>query len=241
MFFSIYEDAEYSASSHWAFLTEYLGFRFDELAFSFTESDCANPALMAHLRGLRAERVLGTSYADGISEYVVFATNLMRKKDFPEHLVASMLARYSDITGKRHMRRLVGDYALSAYGFTATQLTCMVFSPFASQGHHLDRYLDSEKPDLAPFAAEIHTLLGEEDARREAKSGLVRRLKILSGLGVHDLRHLYSSELTSVNLGSPASTNTAIGLVLADDPHKSTVMSRDAIEGVTFLDHISGR
>jgi hypothetical protein len=28
-------------------------------AFSFTESDCANPTLMAHLRGLKCERLYG--------------------------------------------------------------------------------------------------------------------------------------------------------------------------------------
>lgn len=43
----------------WPLLTEFLGFRFDDLAFHFSESDCANPLLMAHMRGLQAQYVRG--------------------------------------------------------------------------------------------------------------------------------------------------------------------------------------
>jgi hypothetical protein len=68
-------------------LTGFLGFRFDDLAFSFTESDCGNPALMAHLRGLKAERLFRRSYDEGMAEYIAFALDLMRRKDFPPQLV----------------------------------------------------------------------------------------------------------------------------------------------------------
>ncbi len=94
-FFSIYDDTEYASGDHLDLLTGFLGFRFDDIAFSFTESDCGNPALMAHLRGLKCERVYRRSYAEGMQEYVEFALGLMRSKDFPPHLVEQMRARYA--------------------------------------------------------------------------------------------------------------------------------------------------
>src|SRR5581483_10153241 len=89
-FFSIYSDTAYSSRDHLELLTGFLGFEFDDLAFSFTESDCGNPALMAHLRGLKAERVFRRSYDEGLAEYVTFALGLMRKKDFPPQLIEQM-------------------------------------------------------------------------------------------------------------------------------------------------------
>jgi len=95
VFFSIYQDTVYEAGQHWEFLTEFLGFQFDEMAFSFTESDCSHPALMAHLRGLKAERVYQRTYEEGIIEYVDFALELMQKKDFPLTLIEMLQQRYS--------------------------------------------------------------------------------------------------------------------------------------------------
>ena len=73
LFFNIYQDTAYEAGAHWALLTEFMHFRFDELMFSFSESDCGNPTLMAHIRGLRAETLLQRSYAEGIREYALCA------------------------------------------------------------------------------------------------------------------------------------------------------------------------
>ena len=72
-FFSIYDDTRYSASGHWHLLNDYLGFVFDDLAFSFTESDCGTPTVMAHLRGLKCERLYRRTYQEGLGEYVDFA------------------------------------------------------------------------------------------------------------------------------------------------------------------------
>ncbi|RML58168.1 hypothetical protein APX70_03529, partial [Pseudomonas syringae pv. maculicola] len=82
-FISIADLISCTADEHWNLLTEFLDFRFDDLAFSFSESDCANPVLMAHMRGLTAEYLQGRSYADGIAEYLELATSLMRRKQMP--------------------------------------------------------------------------------------------------------------------------------------------------------------
>src|SRR5262249_14876839 len=104
-FFSIYSDTDYAAGDHLELLTGFLGFRFDDIAFSFTESDCGNPALMAHLRALKCERVYQRSYAEGMAEYVEFAVELMRRKDFPPELVEQMRQRYEGLEAVSRMRR----------------------------------------------------------------------------------------------------------------------------------------
>ena len=241
LFFSVYEDNEYRADSHWSFLTEYLGFQFDELAFSFTESDCANPALMAHLRGLRAERVFGTSYAVGVSQYVEFATALMHKKEFPDSLIELMRKRYSGLAAMERMRRLAEGYAFAAYRLDPCHLVCMVFSPFASRGRHLDHYLSSEVPDLFSSAFEVRSLLSSGVDAAEDSSPLAQRVENVCGLKIRSLRHLYSSDLVTPDPEVPISPTTAIGRVLVDDPHKAVVLTRDSVRGKVFFDHISGR
>ena len=133
-FFSIYSDTEYAAGDHMDLLTNFLGFEFDDIAFSFTESDCGNPALMAHLRGLKCERVYQRSYSEGMQEYVEFAVGLMRSKDFPDALIEQMRARYLGSDAMVRMRREADDYAARTFGLTEQQLVCMVYSPFTDQG-----------------------------------------------------------------------------------------------------------
>ena len=172
-FFSIYDDTEYEAGAHWSLLTEFMGFVFDDIAFSFTESDCANPALMAHLRGLRTERVYKRTYDEGIGQYLDFALKLMEKKDFPPHLIDVMRERYSSQAGTESMRSKADQYALEALGLTNEQLVCMVYSPFAAQGEHLKSYLENEQPELVKNEAEIRAMLaGEKNTNLELSAQL---------------------------------------------------------------------
>jgi hypothetical protein len=126
-FYSIYDYTSYASGEHWRLLTDHLGFVFDEIAFNFTESDCTNPALMAHLRGLRTEHPYRRTYREGINQYVDFALDLMRKKHFPEHLVDEMAERYSTEAGIEAMREMATRYADDAFGLTTEHLVCMVY------------------------------------------------------------------------------------------------------------------
>ena len=112
-FFSIYADTAYAAGDHLQLLTGFLGFQFDDLAFSFTESDCGNPALMAHLRGLKCERVYERSYGEGMREYVRFALGLMRTKDYPADLIDLMRARYEGPGAIDRMRQAAAGVRLA--------------------------------------------------------------------------------------------------------------------------------
>ena len=233
-FFSIYPDTEYAAGDHMEMLTGFLGFRFDDLAFSFTESDCGNPALMAHLRGLKAERLFRRSYDEGMAEYIAFALDLMRKKDFPPQLVAEMGRRYEGPGAMERMRANANRYALETFGLTEEQLICMACSPFGDQGAGLAEFLGREHPALAERLDDIHTLLAGTEQPDE---GLAAELERISGLDMPKLRLLY---------GRPArrpgeADGRLIDAVLVGDPHKAVITTRHSQEGPNTYEQISGR
>jgi hypothetical protein len=239
-FFSIYGATEYASGQHWALLTQHLGFQFDEVAFAFSESDCANPAIMAHLRGLKCERVYGRSYEEGITEYIRFAIDLMRRKEFPQELIDVMLARYDGDDKRRRMRAAMDRLAVELYGLDEEQLVCMVHSPFAGRCRNLDVYLAREQPDLLPQAARIRELLTDADGALPLPDAvsLVERLERVSGLRLAQLRVLSGSALHPDEGGGGPHLIEAI---LARDPHKQTIETRHAPGGPVRLEVISGR
>jgi hypothetical protein len=232
-FFSIYEDTDYTSGAHWDFLTSYLGFVFDDMAFSFTESDCGNPGLMAHLRGLKAELRYGRSYEAGLAEYVEFAIGLMGKKDFPEHLIESIRDRYAGADGVRRMREAMDSYARVSHRLTEEQLVCMVFAPFVGQGADLDAYLTTVHPDLLDRIADIRALLSGTDIDDNVLRAALERI---SGLSIAQLRVLYAAAgLDSDTAGS------MLGKILAGDPHKQLISTQTSAEGPIVQEMISGR
>jgi hypothetical protein len=235
-FFSIYSDTAYSARDHLELLTGFLGFQFDDLAFSFTESDCGNPALMAHLRALKCERVYQRSYDEGLAEYVTFALALMSKKDFPPELVEQMRRRYEGPDAAARMREVAGGYALETFGLTEEQLICMAYSPFAGQGAGLDEFLAREHPALAGRAGEIRALLAGQAGDDLA---LAAELGRVSGLELRQLRVLYSSPVKQPGGLGPGTE--VIDAVLAGDPHKAVIRTRHSPGGPDTLEQISGR
>jgi hypothetical protein len=235
-FFSIYSDTQYAAGHHMEMLTGFLGFKFDDLAFSFTESDCGNPALMAHLRGLKCERVYQRSYDEGMREYIEFAVGLMRKKDFPAELIELMRARYQGPGAMSRMRSAASDYALETFGLAEEQLVCMAYSPFAEKGSGLDEFLAREHPALADRASDIHALLAGES---HDDPQLLGHLTRISGLGLPQLRVLYGS--TVRRPGSGGTGAGVIDAVLVGDPHKAVIRTRHTKNGPDTLEQISGR
>lgn len=233
-FFSIYPDTEYAAGDHMQMLTGYLRFEFDDLAFSFTESDCGNPALMAHLRGLKAERLFQRSYDEGMDEYIAFAVDLMRKKDFPPDLITMITQRYEGPGAMDRMRASANQYALDTFGLTEEQLVCMACSPFGDEGAGLADYLDREQPALAGRLEDIHALLksGEQD-----DPGLAADLERISGLDLRKLRLLYKRSARRPGEAG----GRLIDEVLVGDPHKAVINTRHSRQGPTTTEQISGR
>lgn len=241
-FFSIYSDTQYAVWDHMQLLTGFLGFQFDDLAFNFTESDCGNPALMAHLRGLKCERVFERSYAEGISEYVDFALDLMRKKDFPAELIEQMRARYEDPEAVVRMRHAAEDYALETFGLTEDHLVCMAYSPFAEGGAGLEEFLRREHPALVDHVGDIHKLLDSQpEAAGPGEPGDAQRLagdlERISGLELFRLRLIYRSSVRRPKVGG----TEVIDIVLEGDPHKAVIQTRHSQNGPETLEQISGR
>jgi hypothetical protein len=240
LFFSIYEDTEYASGEHWDLLTKFLGFKFDDIAFSFTESDCGNPALMAHMRGLKCQYIYNRSYGEGVLEYVDFALSLMRDKHFPNFLIEKARARYESPEGIEHMRQLMVQYSADAFDLSDEQLLCMLYAPFGDKGAGLDRYLADLHPELAPRATEINELLANENALADS-ADLGDTLERLSGLELSYLRRLYGSPVKRHDSAVKDLGLDVIGAILDGDPHKAIIKTQHSPQGPVVTELISGR
>lgn len=234
VFFNIYQDTAYEAGEHWALLSEFLHFHFDELMFSFSESDCGNPTLMAHIRGLRAETLLKRSYGEGIREYVRFGLDLMRKKDFPAHLVEEMAKRYENDTAIEVQRERAVQFALDAFGLSTQHLICMIYSPFTEGCKQLDRYLIQE--NIAYSAVDIHKLLRDDMSQNLE---LCNQLENLSGMTIGQLRQCYRSSLVTSLL--EIKQKDPLSRILRYDPHKAIIQVNNGFLQDTVSEVISGR
>lgn len=236
-FFSLFEDLEYAAGAHWELLTGFLGFQFHELAFSFTESDCANPTLMCHLRGLKAERLWKRTYAEGVAEYVAFALDMMRRKQFPPQLIREMEERYGDPVAVERTRAVASEYATNVFGLSEDHLVCLLFAPFTGGAQNLFRYLSNVKP----------THLALEPAIRRVLSGsndpfTADLLAEWSGLDLLRLRTLFRSPLIDTTDPTGATQLVGpIGVMFRQDPHQAVIATRHSPGGPAQTEVESGR
>ncbi|UUN26972.1 PqqD family protein [Streptomyces sp. FIT100] len=231
-FISIYDLVSYRVHDHWELIVDFLGFQFDDLAFSFTESDCANPTLMAHLRGLRTQYVEGRTYEAGIKEYLQLAEMMMHKKEMPERLIQLALSRYDTSEKITERRGMSAEYALDAFALQEDALVAMVFSPFTDEGARLARFVDDCHPKMAGRVADLHLALrGESDTE-----DVITWLKEVSALTIGQLRTLYRSSLVDFQ-----TKESMIARVRVGDPHKAEIETVDPQTGSRTLELISGR
>jgi len=235
-FISIYEHVSYRVHDHWNFVTDFLGFQFDELAFSFTESDCANPALMAHLRGLKAQYVQGRSYRIGIEEYLELAKSLMVKKEMPENLIRMAISRYDNEIKICTMRHKINAFAEQAYGVSEQQFVCLVFSPFVGRGQSLPYFLQIYHPEYVTQEGNIHSLLVDDKHVPNNRLQLQTWLENISGLNLREIRALYRNSLVDFE-----SNDSLIARVRVGDPHKKRIKTVDPRSGEEITELISGR
>lgn len=231
-FISIYDLVSYRVEDHWDLLTEFLGFRFDELAFSFTESDCANPVLMAHFRGLKTQYVRRRTYHDGIAEYLELADGLMRKKEIPERLIALAMSAYAGTDKIDTRRKLASKYAQDAFGLDEEQLVCMQFAPFVDAGRELGTFVAACHPAQLPALPQLHDVLAGTADDPESAAWLER----VSGLTLAALRSLYRN--TRVNFDNE---DSLISRVRASDPHKRRIVTIHLETGEPVSELVSGR
>lgn len=234
-FVTIYDDVSYRVEDHWPLISDFLGFEFDELAFSFTESDCANPALMAHLRGLKAQHVEGTDYYTGIRQYLQLAKHLMNKKEIPRELQALVLNRYKDEDGIDQVRKKITDFAWQAFCLTESNMISMVSTPLVNQGEFLSAWIEKHHSDLRSKIDKIRELLDSNAAPLSSEIALVEELEAIVGLPLKKMRSLYNN--TRVDFGNKG---TMVSLIRWDDPHKHTIKIVDR-NNQEIEEEISGR
>jgi len=222
----------FKLEDHWALLTDFLGFRFDDLAFSFSESDCANPLLMAHMRGLKAQFVQGRDYADGINEYLELAAGMMRRKGMPRRLIDQAMAAYDSAEKMLERRELASGYAQEAFGLNEAQLVCLMFAPFVDSGAQLESFLRRCHPGMLVALTDLHKVLSGEGASDQVVQWLVD----VSGLTLKGLQNLYAKRRVDFSDDS-----SIIARVRASDPDKGHVMTIDQETGETVSELISGR
>lgn len=208
-FISFFSKVPYESRDRLAFLTGFLGFSFDSLMFSFTESDCGNPVLMCHLYGLIAEHCYGRdgfTYSDGIRMYMQYAVGKMEEKGFPAQLIQQMKDRYASENHIQAMRITVEEYARRAYGFEPEHLIAMVYAPFTENGKNLKPWLDylarsnniqgivSGQPighdRLWLAKTRIREMLVSGRNLSISQQPLAERLQELTGMDIQQMRHL---------------------------------------------------
>ncbi|MDE1166152.1 MAG: hypothetical protein PW845_12340 [Pseudomonas sp.] len=203
----------------WRLLVSFLGFRFSELAFGFSETDCANPLLMAHLRGLRAQYLEQRPYAEGVAQYLELATTLMRRKHIPAHLIELALGAYDTRAKLSQRRALAQQHGRDGFGLDDTQWVCLLFSPFTAQGAALAAFVQRCHPRLQDALPYFHDAL----RGRPVAGKWVRWLVNTSGLPMGLLQRLYRQP--RVDFADPRSL---IARVRASDPDKVWVTQGDA-------------
>lgn len=196
-FTSVFKEVEYKAEDHLDFLNNFLKFDFNSYMSSFTETDCGNPMLMAHMSGLATEHVQGRTYAEGVREHLQGILPLMERKHMPGFLIEMMKERYDTPEKIEHMRKVAEDYALENYRATDQQLVCAVWSPFANEGQYLEGYLRHEAPDLADGAhiGLIRDYISAAREPREHGAALVHSLEEMSGLTLAEMRRTWHQKL----------------------------------------------
>jgi hypothetical protein len=221
-----------SIDDHWRLLVEFLGFRFSELAFGFSESDCANPVLMAHLRGLLAEFAQQREYTDGVHEYLRLAATLMRRKGMSEHLIELAHSAYDNPTKIDLRRQLANRHAREGFGLNEIQLVCLVCSPFVGQGAALEPFLRRCHPGMLVALPYLHKALQGYPTPEAVTQWLVDT----SGLPIIALQRLYLQEPVHFD-----DERSLIAQVRAGDPDKARINTLDRVTGETITVLMSGR
>ncbi len=216
-FLPIFNFTNYSIKKHWGVFRDFLNFNFSEETLNFTESDCKHPALMIHLRGLKAE-LEGKSYEQGIKEYLELAKFLMIKKEFHKDLIEENLSRYST-SEKIKNTRIKAEKFASNIGLSKQHLISMILSPICEKGKNLKKFLETVNSPYCNNIDSIHEFLQCKNNNEEIE----HILKFHTGLNKDLLRHLYKYNLLNFSKSINTHSNNILYLINKNDPHKKEV------------------
>jgi hypothetical protein len=197
----------------WPLLTEFLGFRADELAAHLCDNDYSSLPVSAHVRGLHASFVQGRTYEEGVGEYLQRALVMMRRKQLPERLCDQAVETFGSpvaFTGQR--ARTVIELQRNM-GLSEAQLVCLLFAPFVDSGTNLERFLRHCHPGMMVGLPDLHRAM----QGHQVADQVMQWLTDVSGLPVNLVRALYRMKSLAVDEGRVA--RPAIGDA-APDPAK---------------------
>lgn len=176
-------------------LDGFLGYRVDDQVFSSPRTGMANPMLLAHLQGLRAEFLCSSTYVEGMEDHLCQVRSLEPRNRLPATLPAAARERWQRDSWKQ-WRAEASAFALKHYGLSDTQLVCLVFSPFVAQGRRLELFLNRCHPGMLVALPYLHKALRGEPAPEPVAQWLVD----ISGLSLTHLRTLYRREAVAEGL-----------------------------------------
>jgi hypothetical protein len=132
----------------------------------------ADPALVAHLLGLRGEYFSRRSYAQGFDGHVWRIGSAEPTVDTP---------------GWETVRAEASVYFEEALGLRDQQLACLLYAPFVARGQRLEYYLRRCHPAMRVALPYLHRALQGRDCPQVVEQWLVST----SGLGIAQLQRLY--------------------------------------------------
>lgn len=171
----------------WPLLTEFLGFQADELAVHLGENKYVSVAVSAHLRGLQACFVQGSTYEAGVAHYLQRALVMMRRNQLPERLCERADETYGNPYKLVGQRAQIADEAQQSFGLSEAQWVCLLFAPFVEQGAALERFLRQCHPGMLVAMPELHRAMQGHPVAEQILQWMVD----VSGLPVSLIGQLY--------------------------------------------------
>jgi hypothetical protein len=174
----------------WPLLTEFLGFQADELSAQLSDSEYVSLPVLAHVQGLQASFVQGSTYEAGVSAYLQRALVMIRRKLLPERLCEQAVQVFGHPTTIRELRANTTVEAQRTFGLSETQWVCLLFSPFADNGANLERFLRRCHPGMLVAMPDLHRAMQGQPVADQIMQWMID----VSGLPVSLIVELYARE-----------------------------------------------
>lgn len=132
----------------------------------------SDPALVAHLYGLRGEYVTRRGYEEGFNGYIRGLRATQPPVDTP---------------GSETVRAEAGAYFKQVFALRDPQLACLLYAPFIARGQRLEYYLRRCHPAMRVALPYLHRALQGRECPHAVQQWLVSN----SGLSLAQLQRLY--------------------------------------------------
>ncbi|MBZ9783015.1 hypothetical protein K9857_15905 [Pseudomonas sp. REP124] len=183
----------------WPLLTEFLGFKPDELSAHLSDNEHVGLAVSAHLRGLQACFVEDSTYEDGVAEFLQRALVMIRRKHLPERLCEQAVEAFGNPLTLAELRARAAAEAQRSLGLSEAQMVCLVYAPFANKASQLERFLRQCHPGMLVALPDLHRAMQGYPVADQILQWLVD----VSGLSINFIAKLYRMPRLPIPEGRP--------------------------------------